>query len=104
MRAEAKSESHSKGNLSNAGCNLSQAEAVEEATFGTIHPINVNPNPLKEVPVLEFSDKSSGEGSVEGGVHRLTQSLAIIEFLDEIYPLGTAEDQLVISVFIYVYI
>lgn len=36
-------------------------------------------NPAAQVPTLEFKDAA-------GNSHRLTQSLAIIEFLDEIFP------------------
>jgi hypothetical protein len=39
-----------------------------------------------------------------GKVHRLTQSLAIIEFLDEIYPSGIALNQSVIYMYMYIYI
>jgi hypothetical protein len=64
-----------------------QRSAVVEATFGTIIPIgDTNPNELQQVPVLEF--RSEGEGNGEGQTHHLTQSLAIIEFLDEIFPQG----------------
>jgi maleylpyruvate isomerase len=38
------------------------------------------PNPLHQVPVLEFKEASSGEKIL------LTQSVAIMEFLDELYP------------------
>lgn len=37
-------------------------------------------NQLGQVPTLEFTEVSTGK------VHRLTQSMAIIEFLDEIFP------------------
>jgi glutathione S-transferase len=37
-------------------------------------------NPLEQIPVLEFTDPQSGEQ------HSLTQSLAIIEYLEEAYP------------------
>lgn len=37
-------------------------------------------NPLEQVPVLEFTDECSG------ATQTLTQSLAIIEFLEEAYP------------------
>lgn len=36
-------------------------------------------NPQQQLPTLEFTDR-------EGNVHRVTQSLAIIEFLDEAFP------------------
>ena len=35
---------------------------------------------MAQVPVLEFNDVTVG------AVHRLTQSVAIIEFLDELFP------------------
>jgi glutathione S-transferase len=37
-------------------------------------------NGLEQIPVLEFTDQHSGEQ------HSLTQSLAIIEYLEEVYP------------------
>lgn len=40
-------------------------------------------NPLGQVPVLEWT---GGEGSQSGEVHRLTQSLAIVRFLDAVQP------------------
>jgi hypothetical protein len=32
-------------------------EAVEEATFGAIHPVNINPNPLKQVRYIHTYKK-----------------------------------------------
>jgi len=37
-------------------------------------------NPMSQVPLLEFTDPLTGEAQ------SLTQSLAIIEFLEEAYP------------------
>jgi len=41
-------------------------------------------NPMKQVPVLEFTDTVTGE------TIRLTQSMAIMDFLEESYPMGGA--------------
>jgi glutathione S-transferase len=39
-----------------------------------------NLNPMEQIPILEFVETTTGEK------HVLTQSMAIMEFLDEVFP------------------
>lgn len=84
---------------------------MTNATFGVIVPIsNTLSSPLNQVPVLEFKSNNTpatarvdivdvnniGDERIDVcnvTNHTLTQSLAIIEFLDNLYPLGTKQDQ-----------
>ena len=76
---------------------------MTKATFGVLTPISQTlSTPLNQVPVLEFKSHTATTITT-GGVcdvlnsssttHTLTQSLAIIEFLDDLYPTGMAHDQ-----------
>ena len=74
---------------------------MTKATFGVLTPIpQTLSTPLNQVPVLEFKSynatttgTASDASTSYSTSHTLTQSLAIIEFLDDLYPTGMAHDQ-----------
>ena len=76
---------------------------MTKATFGVLTPISQTlSTPLNQVPVLEFKSHTATTITTGGvcdvlnsssTIHTLTQSLAIIEFLDDLYPTGMAHDQ-----------